>query len=541
MPPYLCPMVKHTILIQFLSLIILVAAPGTLASCANENNAIPIIPRDKTITIANSYSDLFMDSTALETFIQQETDSDTLASQLRNFYNARNYSFAWFDENGPTLQAQGFWHAHEKAIMHTGDSSIYDAQLHKQMAMLLGDDSTYSLSRDTLIITELRLTKHFFNYVQNAYGSEVDPEAVQWHIPRRKLQPLAMLDSLLSGSGKGLPFTKEFQLLQKEVFRYRSIQQTGGWQAIENSKKKFKPGDDNRIITAIKKRLQITDNYPAADSSSVYTNSFAKSVALTKARFGLTADGIIDNKFIEKLNVPAEDRIKQILINLERMKWMPAAPADYLSANIPEYRLHVVENHKEVLGMNIVVGKAANRSVIFSDELKFIVFSPYWNIPRSIVRNEILPGMNRSSRYLARKNMEVTGYSGGLPIVRQKPGGANALGKVKFIFPNHYNIYFHDTPSKTLFNRQDRAFSHGCIRLQQPFDLAVYLLRNQTEWTNEKIKAAMNSGKEKWVTLNKIVPVFITYFTAWVDKEGALHFADDIYGHDKELGKQLFQ
>ena len=203
-----------------------------------------------------------------------------------------------------------------------------------------------------------------------------------------------------------------------------------------------------------------------------------------------------------------------MLLNLERMKWMPEEPAKYLLANIPEYRLHVVENGKDVLAMNVVVGKAVHRTVIFADELKYVVFSPYWNIPRSIVRNEIYPAMKRSSSYLRRKNMEVTGYSGGLPIVRQKPGSGNALGKVKFIFPNSYNIYFHDTPSRGLFNRQERAFSHGCVRVHQPFDLAAYLLKDKPEWTDEKIKAAMNRSTEKWVTLDKIVPVlhYLFYF-----------------------------
>ena len=137
--------------------------------------------------------------------------------------------------------------------------------------------------------------------------------------------------------------------------------------------------------------------------------------------------------------------------------------------------------------------------------------------------------------------MEITGYSEGLPIVRQKPGNENALGHVKFIFPNSYNIYFHDTPSRYLFNREHRAFSHGCIRLHQPFDLAVYLLKDQPEWTKEKIKAAMERSTEQWVTLKQSVPVYITYFTAWVDNENLLHFAEDIYGHDKRLAEHLFE
>jgi L,D-transpeptidase YcbB len=244
---------------------------------------------------------------------------------------------------------------------------------------------------------------------------------------------------------------------------------------------------------------------------------------------------------IKTLNVPVEDRIRQMLLNLERMKWMPERPADFIVVNIPEYRFRVYEEGKEALAMDVVVGKAANRTVVFSDELKYVVFSPYWNIPRSIVRNEIYPAMQRSSSYLRRNNMETTGTSNGLPIVRQKPGRGNALGQVKFIFPNSYNIYFHDTPAKSLFSRDKRAFSHGCIRLHKPFELAKYLLQYADSWTDAAIKKAMSSSKEKWVTLKQTWPVFITYFTSWVNANGDVQFRDDVYGHDKKLESHLFE
>jgi murein L,D-transpeptidase YcbB/YkuD len=360
--------------------------------------------------------------------------------------------------------------------------------------------------------------------------------------PRLKLKPIALLDSFLnSKSGDWKPLNEPYRLLQKQLFKYRNIEKKGGWNSITINKQKFKQGSKDSIILFVKRRLQLTGNYPQADTTIVYSQDLVPAVKQAEATYGFKQDGIIDASLIKQLNIPVKDRIMQMLVNLERMKWMPEVPANFLLANIPGYRLHVVENGKEVLGMNIVVGKAANRSVIFSDELKYVVFSPYWNVLRSIVRNEIYPAMQRSSSYLSRNNMEVTGYSGGLPIVRQKTGSGNALGHVKFIFPNSYNIYFHDTPSRGLFNRQQRAFSHGCIRLHRPFDLAVYLLRNQPEWTNQKIKAGMNSSKEKWVTLDKTVAVFITYFTSWVDKDGVLHFTDDIYGHDKKLAAHLFE
>jgi L,D-transpeptidase YcbB len=168
------------------------------------------------------------------------------------------------------------------------------------------------------------------------------------------------------------------------------------------------------------------------------------------------------------------------------------------------------------------------------------VFSPYWNVPQSIVEKEILPGLEKNPNYLADHNMEQTGTEDGFPVIRQLPGPDNSLGRVKFLFPNSFDIYFHDTNAKDLFNRDKRAFSHGCIRLAEPEKMAQYLLRKQPEWTPEKIEEAMNSGEEKYVRLKDPVPVFISYYTAWVDEEGRLNFRDDIYNHDAELRQKMF-
>jgi murein L,D-transpeptidase YcbB/YkuD len=259
-------------------------------------------------------------------------------------------------------------------------------------------------------------------------------------------------------------------------------------------------------------------------------------------RMGLTADGVAGPKTMAALNVTVTDRIEQVLVNMERMRWMPKeATGRRLVANIPEFRLHVMDGNKQLFEMKIVVGKSAHKTVVFNDQLKHIVFSPYWNVPQSIVRNEILPALKKDPNYLRRNNMEKTGSSGGIPVIRQKPGADNALGRVKFLFPNSYAIYFHDTPAKSLFDRTERAFSHGCIRLEEPKKLAAYLLQHRNEWTDSRINDAMYSGNEKWVTLKEPVPVVITYFTAWVDEDGVLHYRDDIYGHDKVLADKLFQ
>jgi murein L,D-transpeptidase YcbB/YkuD len=302
----------------------------------------------------------------------------------------------------------------------------------------------------------------------------------------------------------------------------------------------LKTGASDPGVAQIKRRLEVTGEFLSEDTSYVFTDELRKVVIKLQGAYGLKRTGFIDNTLVRLLNIPPGNLIKKMKINLERMRWMPEEGPDRIVANIPEFRLHVFNGGKEEFGMPIVVGKDAHQTVIFSDSLRYIVFSPYWNIPFSIVRNEILPAMKKDSHYLSRNNMEINGYANGLPIIRQKPGGGNALGKVKFLFPNRYHIYFHDTPAKTLFGQERRAFSHGCIRLEDPFKLAAYLLRNDKKWPERKIRSAMNQEKEKWVKLDPVIPVFIVYFTAWVDGQGMLNLRDDIYGHDQRMEKHLF-
>jgi len=208
--------------------------------------------------------------------------------------------------------------------------------------------------------------------------------------------------------------------------------------------------------------------------------------------------------------------------------------------NIPEYRLHVFDSGKTVMDMNVIVGKSANSTVIFTGNLKYIVFSPYWNVPTSIVKNEVVPAIKNNSDYLVKNHMEITGKSNGLPVVRQLPGTFNSLGLVKFLFPNNYDIYLHDTPNHDLFSQTSRSLSHGCIRISEPKKMAQYLLRNDSTWNSKNIDSSMHLTKERWVTLNKKIPVLIVYFTAWVDKSGELNFRKDIYGHDEKMATKLF-
>jgi len=272
------------------------------------------------------------------------------------------------------------------------------------------------------------------------------------------------------------------------------------------------------------------------DTACIFDSTLFFAVQNFQRRLGYTQDGIIGQSIIAEINYPLAKRIESIIVNMERCRWVPVAlRKNYLVINIPEYKLHVYENDRLAWSMSVVVGQPAHKTVIFNGDIKYIVFSPYWNVPASILKNEILPGIRRNKNYLAAHNME---WSGG--NVRQKPGPNNSLGLVKFLFPNDYNIYLHDTPAKSLFEESSRAFSHGCIRLSEAQKMAEYLLRSDTAWNREKIVAAMNAGKERYVTLKKNPePVFIAYFTAWVSADGKLNFRKDVYNRDARLAEML--
>jgi murein L,D-transpeptidase YcbB/YkuD len=329
---------------------------------------------------------------------------------------------------------------------------------------------------------------------------------------------------------------RQYNLLKDYLLKYYEIEKAGGWKQLTLNKKTFKQGDTSSLIPTIKHRLYLSGDLQKDDTSKFFDGNMEMAVKDFEHRYGFKEDGEITASLIREMNRPVKERLEQILINMERIRWMPAQPeSDYLLVNIPEFKLHVYEKGKHFFDMNVVVGKVANNTVIFTGNLKYVVFSPYWNVPTSILVKEVQPAIRRNKNYLNRNHMEWYGSG-----VRQKPGPWNALGLVKFLFPNNYNIYLHDTPSKNLFKEEKRTFSHGCIRIAEPKWLAQFLLRNDPAWDSLKIVNAMNAGKEQFVTLKEKVPVFVGYFTAWVGQDGKLNFRDDVYGHDKKMKAHLF-
>lgn len=504
-----------------------------------------VTKRNYNITPANAYNNIFFDSMDMESFIISTKLNDSITRRMRSFYNARNYQYAWLCDSGLNEQARSFWNLQS---YYMGAAKINSTSF-KDLTGLMNrfeaaEDIKVTPQNKEFLKTELLLTQNFILHVLTNYEAGlVKRKEMERFIPFVKTDPLQMADSLLTKKHKDNKYYEDgnptYKALKEKLQLYYNVAKAGGWPNIDNAATNLKMGNSSAQVLKLKKRLQSTGEMQA-DTTPVYNEALSTAVKNYQLSLGLTPDGKINATLLKDLNVTAVQRIEQLLINLDRMRWMPEAAGNLFMVNIPEFKLNVYEGATKAFDMNVVVGKKGHNTMMFKGDMNQVVFSPYWNVPPDIVRDEIYPAMQRDTGYLAKHNMEVTGNNAGLPVVRQVPGEENSLGKVKFIFPNSFNIYFHDTPAKELFSKDKRAFSHGCIRLSEPEKLADYVLRNNADWPPNRITEAMNSGKETFVKLNKPIPVIITYYTAWVDEKGVLNFRDDIYGNDKEIAKKMF-
>lgn len=509
-----------------------------------------ISQRDHSITRANAYSDLFFDSTAMENFISLQKVPDSLGNRLRSFYNTRNYQYAWFTKQGFTEQALAFWNLFDHYLSTSNDTAFANKNLEKQMNRLLSEESfTVGQGDKAFLNTELRLTLNLIKYVSKKYEKGyVKRKELERFVPFKKEDPYQVADSLLNKKHKDNKYFEDinaqYKTLKDQLGVYYNIYKKGGWPMIPDIKKPLKKGYSGPEIPVIKKYLTITGDMPGGDSSQAFNDTLVQGVNSIQHRLGYAPTGTITKELIKDMNVPLKQRLEQLLINLDRMRWMPSQPnGTLIVVNIPAFELEVLENGKKAFNMNVVVGKEGHSTMQFTGTLNQIVFSPYWNVPPKIVTNEILPALSKNPNYLQENDMEDQGDKDGdgIPDIRQLPGDKNSLGKVKFLFPNRFDIYLHDTPAKSLFTKDKRAFSHGCIRLADAQKMAEYLLRNDPDWDSMKIMDAMNSGQQKFVKLKEPAEVFITYYTAWVDESGQLNFRGDVYNHDQEMIAGLFQ
>ncbi|WP_316813971.1 murein L,D-transpeptidase [Pedobacter heparinus] len=499
--------------------------------------------KDWNKTIPGNFSaehNWFLDSVEIETFLIKYPLFKDHAPSIREFYTGRNHAYAWYADKRLIEQA-GNLADRIKNLKNEGISK--DIPYRNTLDSLLYAKGT---GKPDLQL-ELMLTANYFAFAKLAWeGMDTSiSKSSQWFLPRKKLSYAAYLDSMIKVPQKvskaEAPVYRQYDLLKKHLLQYRDLQNQNSWKPITGPAKSYKPGDSATLIAEVKKRLFKLGDFKGDTLNNHYNEELEAATKQFQTRHGLTADGAIGRGTLSEMNVPLATRIRQILVNMERSRWLPVhMDSVYLGVNIPEFKLHAYRADSLLWSSNVVVGQSVHRTVIFSGDIKYVVFNPYWNVPESIVRKEIMPAMRQNPDYINAHKMEITGYKDGIPIVRQKPGPQNSLGLVKFLFPNSYNIYLHDSPAKSLFNESSRAFSHGCIRVANPFKLATFLL-NYDNWNEQKIEGVIQSGKEQYITLKHKVPVFIAYFTAFTDRNNLLNFRKDIYARDEALAKMLIQ
>lgn len=495
-------------------------------------------------TIPGSFSDqteAVFDSTLLVTFVKTHPAFEPYVKDISLFYSKRKFAYAWYNKGKLIEQAGNL----ADRVGNLQNEGIYKAIPYPKVLDSLIFAPNSKITKPN-IETELMLTAQYFVFSKLAFQgmSESTSKGVNWFLPRKKISYNDYLDTLLKQTGKGSstlsePVYRQYDLLKNYLAKYRVLDTKEKWTTIPPAKG-IKPGDSSVVIPLIRARLFKLGDFKGDTLNNVFDDALQQAINQFQLRHGLTVDGLPGPGTLAEMNVPLKKRIRQIIVNMERCRWLPISlNSDYLAVNIPEFKLHVYHADSLLWSCNVVVGQKVHQTVIFYGQMQYVVFSPYWNVPESIVRNEVLPEMRKNSNYISKHNMIITGRENGLPVVKQKPGPENSLGLVKFLFPNSYSIYLHDTPSRSLFGESSRAFSHGCIRVGEPARLAAFLLKYDTTWTAGKINKAMHLGKEQTITLKQKVPVFIAYFTAFTDRDNKLNFRQDIYERDEQLASMI--
>lgn len=417
--------------------------------------------------------------------------------------------------------------------------------------------------------TDVMLTAMVLRHARETWMGQIAPETLfgEWLAVRRTEDrdfptelARAIRENHLPEFMESLhPERTAYQRLRKARQRYESMRQAGGWPVIPDGPT-LRQGSTGPRVAALIQRLDVSGDLvvsPPTDLNEdlLFDDSLAVAVKRFQARHGLTPDGAVGDKTLAALNVPIDRRISQLELNMERWRWYPDDFGKrYVLVNIPAFELDVVETGEATTKMRVVVGKNRRPTPIMSSEMTYMEVNPYWTVPIKIARKDILPKVIKDPTYLSRQGIRVfAGWDRHAPEIqpkqiawkdvsrrnfpfrlRQEPSKHNALGRIKFMFPNPHSVYIHDTPHKSLFQRDQRNFSSGCVRVEKPVTLAGDLLRNQG-WDEDRLKSVITSGKRRTIRLKTALPVHLVYFTAWVDEKGDTHFRNDIYGHDKRL------
>ncbi|MGZ9120196.1 MAG: L,D-transpeptidase family protein [Gemmatirosa sp.] len=475
-------------------------------------------------------------------------------------YRGTDHGPLWIDGARARARATALLDAVSDAPAHALRLDAYPLEEARDALRTLPSDDASAEAGAAIARADVLLSATFVAYSEDLLTGQVDPRSVnrEWHIDPRDVD----VDSALARSLRHESFAEalallgpqdpDYAALRAALARYRGIVAAGGWPEVP-AVGVLRPGDTTSAgrLGPLLARLHVEGHArltplvsaggaasPRGDAAPVvYDSALAGAVSRYQRLHGLAVDGVVGPNTLASLNQPAEFRTRQIAANLERHRWMPRTRGDrYVIVNVPAFRLRAYDDGREVLSMRVVVGAEYGRRTtpVFSDSMAYVVFRPYWNVPQGIASRELWPEQRRDPSYFRRSGYEVVRASWGT-YVRQKPAPDNALGQAKFIFPNDFAIYLHDTPAEHLFAERTRAFSHGCVRVERPAELAAFALG----WELDRVRAAMERGADDTrIYLERKLPVYIVYFTAFT-RDGTLHFAGDVYDRDDALVRAM--
>jgi len=509
-------------------------------------------------------------SLTIKNNIDSKTDLICNPELLFVFYLHRKIKPVWVTKDGMNNKAAIFI----KTIIEADHEGLDSSTYHRDDILTLLSDVEFNRALDAFepakfAELELLLTDAFFSYGFHLSEGIVEPNptAFDWHIKKPKKNLLKILQtSLYNEKLEELvdilqPHHSGYLKLKSALLKYKNIKNSGGWHKVPVGPK-LRKGDTGKRIAALRSRLIISEDLTDSknDNEEYFDEALENSVKKFQARNGLKIDGVVGSSTLSVLNISVEDRIEQIKLNMERWRWLPQDLGKrYIMVNTANFELDIIENGQSVTSSRAIVGKKKRPTPALSRKITYLELNPYWNIPHKIAINDVLPCIKNDSNYLKDKSIRlfenwedgakevnpesidwgtVTKKNFGYKL-RQDPTNSNALGRVKFIFPNKFSIYLHDTPAHELFNKIKRTFSSGCVRVEKPIKLAAYLLTDNSKWTFEKLTAEVNSKKTRTILLSDPINIHILYWTAWVDKDGIVNFRDDIYGRDRQLNIAL--
>ena len=474
------------------------------------------------------------------------------AAVLRDFYGERGFAPLWIVDGRPNGRAEALARAVAAAPRDGLVAEDYP------LPTLAGDapeeHARYDLAMSAVLVrwamdlNDGRVTP-----------KQADPEHYIFH---RDLDPAGVLESLALADDPArylsslAPPSSLYRGLRRALLAYAKLAAEGGWEPLPDGET-LKRGMTGPRVGALREHLRSTGDLTIPSREpEVFDQGLAFAVEAFQRRHGLLVDGIVGPETLAALNVPVEERIRQIVLNMERARWLPPHLGDkHVFVNMAGFELDVVEYGAIDMTMRVIVGKTYRQTPVFSGQISYLEFNPYWTVPYSIATKDILPKAKRDPTYLVNQGIRV--FNGGSEVsalsvdwtaldrgnfpytLRQDPGQQNALGRVKFMFPNRFAVYLHDTPSRSLFSRTVRTLSSGCIRVEKPLELAADLL-DEDGWSMERIRATIDSGRRTVARLPVPVPVHLTYVTAWAGEGGSINFRKDVYGRDKRLARALF-